>query len=221
MLKIHEINQAAKLLKSGAVLAHPADTCFGLTGDLMNPDVLKKIQKIKGRDAKKPMSIFLGAGSYELGAVSCELGAVSNDSKLQAPSSKLLGYALLSDFTKQICDQYFPGPITIVLPKGPKIPEWYFPETEWIGIRMVDDENVSPLLNTFGGPLITTSANFSGEPACYSVEEVEAAFEFREAKPDAILVGDIVEKKQPSTVIKIEDDRIEVLREGPVKIFNF
>ena len=121
MKKVHSITEAASLLKSGAVLAHPADTCFGLTGDLMNPEVLNKIQAIKGREASKPMSIFLQAESGERLAV-----------------SPLKKYGVLSQFAEKICSQYLPGPITIVLPKGPKIPTWYFPETEWIGIRMVE-----------------------------------------------------------------------------------
>lgn len=216
MKKIHSIHEAAQLLKSGGILAHPADTCFGLAGDLMNPEALKKIQQIKGREADKPMSIMLA----QLGAVSYELGEhrSKKNSKLPAPSSQLLGYVELSDYAKKACDKLLPGPITIVLPKGPKIPKWYFPETNWIGIRMVDDENVNQLLNAFGGPLITTSANLSGEPTCYTMEEVEKAFENAEVKPDAILVGEITDPKPPSTVIKVVEDRIEVLREGPVKI---
>lgn len=201
MKKIHSITEAATLLKSGAVLAHPADTCFGLTGDLMNPEVLKKIQAIKEREASKPMSIFIP----------------------HLPKAKLANiafYGELSKFAKKICNQYLPGPITIVLPKGPKIPEWYFPETDWIGIRMVDDQNVNELLDAFGGPLITTSANLSGQAACYSTEEVEEIFKNAEVKPDGILVGDIIQKKPPSTVIKIIGDQIEVLRKGPVEIKN-
>ncbi len=201
MKKIYSITEAATLLKSGAVLAHPADTCFGLTGDLMNPEALKKIQAIKGRDARKPMSIFIPGVSGEGSVV-----------------SQLKKYGVLSKFAEKICHQYLPGPITIILPKGPKIPNWYFPETEWIGIRMVDDKNVNELLRAFGGPLITTSANLSGGKACYTAKEVEQMLKNSTVKPDGILAGEIVDPKPPSTVVKIENDRIEVLREGPVEI---
>jgi len=207
MKQIHTLTEAIALLKYGAVIAHPADTCFGLTGDLMNPDVLKKIQKIKGRDAKKPMSIFIPnptrRRSFETSPSPVIQKALKN-------------YVKLSDFAKEICNKLLPGPVTIILPKGPRIPDWYFPETQWIGIRMVDDENVNALLNAFGGPLITTSANLTGEATCYTTEEVEKAFKNSDIKPDGILVGEITDPKPPSTVIKIDGDRIEVLREGPV-----
>ncbi len=205
MKQINNIQTAARLLKSGAVIAHPADTCFGLTGDLMNPEVLKKIQRIKERDANKPMSVLLPQQGKE-------------NSQLSALSSQLSSYVELSPFAQNICNQYLPGPITIVLPKGPKIPTWYFPETQWIGIRMVDDESVNELLNEFGGPLITTSANLSGEATCYTTEEVEKAFKNSDIKPDGILVGEITDPKPPSTVIKIDGDRMEVLREGPITV---
>ena len=215
MKRIHSLTEAAQLLKSGGILAHPADTCFGLAGDLMNPGVLKKIQQIKGREADKPMSIILQAESGQRRAKS---PIAKKSSTLTAPRSPLKEYVVLSDYAEKVCEKLLPGAVTIVLPKGPKIPKWYFPETEWIGIRMVDDDNVNQLLNAFGGSLITTSANLSGKPTCYTVEEVEKAFENAEVKPDGILVGKITDPKPPSTVIQVVEDRIEVLREGPVKI---
>jgi len=216
MKKIHTLTDAITLLKSGGILAHPADTCFGLAGDLMNEDVLRKIQRIKGREADKPMSIMIAqAESGERRAVS---SAAKKNSTLYAPRSPLENYVLLDDFAKKVCEKYLPGPITIVLPKGPKIPKWYFPETEWIGIRMPDDEQVNELLEAFGGLLITTSANLSSQPTCYTAEEVIEIFKNQEHKPDGILMGEILEKKLPSTVIKVVDGKIEVLREGPVKV---
>lgn len=219
MLKITKTSQAAELLKSGGILAHPADTCFGLAGDLMKEEVLKKIQLIKGREADKPMSIMVSQAKSE--ERRAESSATKKSSTLHAPRSPLENYVLLDDFSRRVCAKLLPGPVTIVLPKGPKIPKWYFPETEWIGIRMVDDEQVNELLKAFGGPIITTSANLSSQPTCYTAEEVIEIFENQDHKPDGILMGEILEKKLPSTVIKVEDGKIIVLREGPLEISNF
>ena len=52
------LKEAVSILKDGGVIAHPADTCYGLTGDLMNSKAFRQIQKIKGRDHAKPMSIM-------------------------------------------------------------------------------------------------------------------------------------------------------------------
>lgn len=213
MEQIKFVQGAAQLLHSHGVLAHPADTCFGLAGDLFSEDALRKIQQIKGREADKPMSIMLPrviSGQW--------LVASKKNSSLTTGHWPLEEYVELSEFAKKVCAKLLPGPVTIVLPKGPKIPKWYFPETEWIGIRMVDDEQVNGLLEAFGGPIITTSANLSSQPTCYTTEEVIEIFEGREYQPDGILMGEILEKKMPSTVIKVLDDKIEVLREGPIRI---
>lgn len=192
MKLIQGINSAAKILRSGAVLAHPTDTCYGLAADLESEAALKKLQAIKGRDGDKPMSIMLPSWA----------------------TGSLEDYVALDDFSRKVCEKLLPGPVTIVLPKGPKIPDHYFPETDTIGIRIPDNAEVEALLSEFGRPIITTSANRSGEPACYASEEVEAVFLGQKAGPEAILQGEIVDKKPPSTVIRIEDKKIKVLREG-------
>ena len=55
------IAEAVQILRAGGVIAHPADTCFGLAADLMSEPALRKLQAIKGREAIKPMSIMLPA----------------------------------------------------------------------------------------------------------------------------------------------------------------
>lgn len=191
---VHTIQEAIDSLKKEGVIAHPADTCFGLAGKLSSEAVMKKIQAIKGRDAKKPMSIMLP------------------ESQLK----NLEDYVVLDEFSQRMCEKLLPGPVTLILEKGPKIPSHFFPEINHVGIRVPDDHQVLELLNQLGEAIITTSANFSGEPTCYSPEEVIKAFEERGQKPDALLEGEITEKKAPSTVIKIEKGTWTILREGPI-----
>lgn len=184
------------LLKMGGIIAHPADTCFGLAGDLMNEKALQKLQVIKGREAQKPMSIMLPL----------------------TLKTELSDYVRLDDFSSMVCDRLLPGPVTIVLPKGPKIPSFFFPETDSIGIRIPDDLQTQEILKEFNGPLITTSANLSGQPPCSSDEEVRKMFEGEKAQPDLIIEGVIAHDCLPSTVIKVEDGKVTILREGPIKI---
>jgi len=188
------IRQTVQALKAGGVVAHPADTCFGLAADLMNPKAVKKVQAIKGRDGKKPMSIMLPA----------------------AFQVRLKDYAKLTAFTRGICDKLLPGPVTILLPKGPAIPPWYFPETDLIGIRIPYDPFTQDLLNAFRGPLVTTSANLSGQPLCCSHEEIQKCFKNKKAKPDLIFEGEMDPDCVPSTVILPEKNRVRILRSGPV-----
>lgn len=188
------LSEVIDLLKKGGVVAHAADTCFGLAADLTNEDALKKIQKIKGRDAKKPMSIMLPAYL-----------------KL-----KLSDYVVMDDFAKKVCEELLPGPVTIVLPKGPKIPKFYFPQTDLIGIRIPYDPFTEDLLTHFHGPLITTSANLSSQPPCRKHEEVLKIFKHKKHHPDLLIEGEIKNECKPSTVIGVKDGKIHILREGPL-----
>ena len=186
--------EAVHILKNGGVIAHPADTCFGLAADLMNPESLKRLQEIKGRDKGKPMSIMFP--SY---------------------MKPLLGeYVQCNDFAHFVCDKLLPGPVTIVLPKGHKVPDYFFPEVDTVGIRIPYDPPTDKLLLKFQGPIITTSANLSNEPACSNCEEVFKIFENSEYQPDLILRGPIKGVCMPSTVIKLEYDKVQILRKGPI-----
>ena len=188
------LRKAVSVLKDGGIIAHPADTCFGLAADLMNPKALKKLQDIKGRDRDKPMSIMLP--SYM--------------------KPKLNEFVQCSEFADLICDKLFPGPVTLVLPKGPAIPDYFFPELDTVGIRIPYDQMTDRLLLGFHGPIITTSANLSDEPACGTCEEVLTSFEDKENQPDLILGGALQGSCLPSTVLKIDDNELQILRHGPL-----
>lgn len=187
------INKVIDFLRTGGVIAHPADTCFGLLGDFMNPAALQKIQAIKGRDGQKPMSVMLPASM----------------------KTRLDDWVILDDFARKVCEKLLPGPVTLVLPKGPNVPAHYFPETATLGIRVPEDDATQEILEAFGGPLITTSANVSGRSLCFTDTEVREQFENVPVKPDLIL-GGMVEPRPASTVILVESGTLKILRQGRV-----
>jgi L-threonylcarbamoyladenylate synthase len=190
------IGTAVRALKEGGVIAHPADTCYGLAGDLMNKNALERLQQIKGRDSDKPMSAMFPAYM----------------------KSELEDYVLLDHFSEMVCDKLLPGPVTIVLPKGPKIPDYFFPEIETVGVRIPYDTLTNDLLTRFHGPLITTSANLSDRPVCCSCEDVRNSFEGKKNQPDLLLEGGMIKNMcMPSTVIRVKEDSVEILRDGPIK----
>jgi len=188
------IDRAVEVLREGGTIAHPADTCYGLAADFGNEESLRKLQQIKGRDGDKPMSIMLPP-AYKM---------------------KLGEYVLCNEKMRNVCERLFPGPVTIVLPKGPNIPTYFFPKIDTIGMRIPYDMMTDDLLNRFRGPLITTSANLSGEPVCCTAEDVRKVFENQEAQPDLIFDGAVRNHCMPSTVIKVEDEGVRILREGPI-----
>lgn len=188
------LQEAVAILKNGGVIAHPTDTCYGLAVDMMNPTAIKKVQAIKGRDYKKPMSIMI---------------SVPEQLKIEK-------YVTLNEFSKFVVHQLFPSAITLLLPKGPAIPDFYFPESPLIGLRVPMHDSTQDILRAFGGPLITTSANPSGDPLCFNCEEVVESFKGKSIQPDLIFKGETTRHNKASTVIQLEGDRIRVVRKGPI-----
>jgi len=188
------LKEAVAVLKAGGVVAHPLDTCFGLAGDLMNEEANRKIQAIKGRNLKKPMSIMI---------------SVPEQMKIER-------YVKLDDLGKFVTHKLFPGAVTILLPKGPAIPKFYFPETPLIGLRVPLHDGTQDMLRAFGGPLITTSANHSGGGLCFKHSEVVKAFEKQADQPDIVFEGNVINNTKASTTLTIEKDHVRIVREGPV-----
>lgn len=188
------LKEAANLLKAGGIIAHPADTCFGLAGDLLNPAVYQKIQLIKGRNHQKPMSIMI---------------SVPEQFKIER-------YVQLNELSGFVAHKLFPSPVTLLLPKGPIIPDYYFPESSLIGLRVPLHDLTQDILRAFGGPLITTSANRSGTKLCFTHEEVVKNFKSREFMPDLVFEGKLTKHTQASTVLKLEKNHLQVIRKGPI-----
>jgi L-threonylcarbamoyladenylate synthase len=190
------LKEAVLLLKNGGVIAHPADTCFGLTCDLMNPKAVEKIQAIKGRDFKKPMSVMISV----------------------AEQLNLGKYAKMNDFSSSVARKLFPGAVTLLLPKGLSIPEHFFPRENLIGLRMPMHELTQDILIAFNGPLITTSANPSGKDICFTHEEVFQYFNESEYKPDIVFEGRSNKHNLASTVIEVKRDSLKIIRKGPMTV---
>lgn len=192
--KLSTLDQIIKALKQGGVIAHPADTCFGFTADPLNKNCVQKIQEIKGREKLKPMSIMIPEAKREL----------------------LEEWAVMTDFSKKLADQLLPGPVTLILPKGSAVPEYYFPETNLIGLRIPDHKPTQFILEAFDNPLITTSANPSGKPIVFDHQAIINYFEDHEHQPSLVVEGKLTEHHLASTVLKVEQDYVSILREGPI-----
>ena len=188
------IKYAVEILKSGGVVAHPADTCFGLAGDLTNQKALNKILNIKKRAEDNPMSIMISVPE-------------------QIHIEK---YVKLDSFSRFVVDKIFPSPITIILPKGDSIPDFYFSNFTDIGLRVPMHNQTQDMLMAFNKPLITTSANISGGDLCFSHKTVLDIFKKKKYQPDLIIEGEFFKHDKASTIIKLEDKKIKILREGPI-----
>jgi tRNA threonylcarbamoyl adenosine modification protein (Sua5/YciO/YrdC/YwlC family) len=180
------VNQVVQTLKQGGLIAYPTDTTYGIGCNIFNRRGVKNIYQIKQRDARKPFSF-----------ICADLSDVAN-------------YAQVSNFAFKIMKRHLPGPYTFVLDATRVVPTSMITRQKTVGIRIPDDEIALSIVRQLGHPLITTSANLTGESPLHDPAEIEATMGRR---LDLVIDGGI-RFGDPSTIISLIDDHIEVLREG-------
>jgi L-threonylcarbamoyladenylate synthase len=182
------IEQALAALDNGEVVVVPTDTVYGLAARLDRPQALASIFDMKGRPPDKPLPV-LAAGAGDLEAV-----------------------AIFDDAARRLAAAYWPGPLTLVLPRNPGFTADIggARDDPTVGVRVPDEVTARELL-THSGPLAVTSANVSGSSPAASVEEAKAAFGDRvRAYLDGGAAGGT-----PSTVVSMVGEPA-VLREGAI-----
>lgn len=180
------ISRVVETLKQGGVIAYPTDTTYGIGCDIFNKRGIKNIYQIKQRDARKPFSFIC------------------------ADLSDAANYAHVSNFAFKIMKRHLPGPYTFVLEATRIVPDSLTTRQKTVGIRIPNDEIAMAIVRELGHPLVTTSANLTGEAPLHDPQEIDLAMGHM---LDIVIDGGI-RYGDPSTVISLIDDRIEILREG-------
>ncbi len=180
------VKRVVECLKQGGVISYPTDTIYGIGCDIFNKKGVKKIYQIKQRDPRKPFSF-----------ICADLSDVSN-------------YAQVSNFAFKIMKRYLPGPYTFVLEATRVVPDVLTTRQKTVGIRIPDNAIALAIVRELGHPIVTTSANVSGEEShCDpAVIEQQVGKQLDLVIDGGNLLGD------QSTVISLIDDRVEILRQG-------
>lgn len=183
------IERAVSALESGGIIAYPTDTYYAIGCDLLNKRAVEKLYRLKQRPKNKPLS-FLCAD-------------LSDASK----------YAHISNFAYRTMKRMVPGPFTFVLPATRLTPEVAMTRQKTVGIRISGAAIPQALVERLGHPLLTTSATWEGEP----LNDPRSIKERLGHGLDLIVDGGY-QVFEPSTVVSLLDDEIEVLREGKGKV---
>ena len=193
LLKINPENPQLRLvrlvadaLRQGGVIAYPTDTIYGIGCDIFNRKGVKKIYQIKQRDPRKPFSFICS-----------DLSEVAN-------------YAQVSNAAFKIMKRYLPGPYTFVLEASRVVPDLLTTKQKTVGIRIPDNPIALQIVHELGHPLVTTSANISGEDIFSDPVDIQQKLG---KQLDLVVDGGSL-SGDPSTVISLVKDQIEVLREG-------
>ena len=176
------------LNKPGSVVVMASDTVYGLMARAEDKTAVAKLYSLKDRHSKPGTLIGLNIDQLS------ELG-------------------LKKRYLKAV-EQYWPGPVSVVIPTGnPKL-DYLTQGLSDLAVRVPDNSHLAQIMSICG-PLITTSANLPGKPPAVNINEAKAYFHDR---VDAYYDGGDLSGHLPSTVIRIVDDAIEVIRQGAVKI---
>jgi len=182
--------RAAEIVSNGGLIAFRTDTFYGLGADPLNRLAVKRLRTIKGRDEGKPILLLIA-----------DVSDVETLVSAKPPVFELLS------------KQFWPGPLTIVLPASVDLPDEVTSGTGTVGLRLPDDPDVRSLVRACGGRLTATSANLSGrEPATYAAQ----VYEYFPSGIELVIDGGPVTATAPSTVIDITFDPPRVVREGVV-----
>lgn len=143
-----DINYALEVLRSGGLILYPTDTIWGIGCDATNPAAVERIYQLKGRNQSKSLIVLL-----------------DNENKLPGYVQEVpeIAYQLL---------EYTERPLTIVYSGAKNLAANLIAEDGSIGIRIVEHAFCNPLLQRLRKPLVSTSANLSGQPAPKTFSEI-------------------------------------------------
>jgi tRNA threonylcarbamoyl adenosine modification protein (Sua5/YciO/YrdC/YwlC family) len=180
------IARVAEGLKDGRVIAYPTDTTYGIGCSIFCKKSIERIYQMKLRDRRKPFSIICSS------------------------LSEISHYARVSNTAFKYLKRYLPGPYTFVLEATREVPELLLTRQKTVGIRIPDNRICTDLVAALGNPIITTSANLSGEDPVGDPRIIADTFG---NQLDFILDGGIL-ATDVSSVVSLINDKPEVLRLG-------
>jgi tRNA threonylcarbamoyl adenosine modification protein (Sua5/YciO/YrdC/YwlC family) len=180
------ISQVAELLRKGGVVAYPTDTTYGIGCSIFSKRGLERIYQLKQREKKKPFSFIC------------------------TDLSEVARYAKVSNYAFKILKRYLPGPYTFVLEASSIVPDLLTTKQKTVGIRIPANSICMAIVSELGHPIVTTSANLSGEDPIGDPFMVECELG---KQLDMVIDGGVL-SPDVSSVISLIGDFPEVLRKG-------
>jgi len=193
------VHHAAQALVEGKLVAFPTETVYGLAALALDAPTVARLSEVKGREANHPFTLAIRSADEAV-------DYVPDMSRLAA----------------RLARRCWPGPVTLVLDNShgqgltrrlPASVQEVVSPGRTIGLRVPGHPMVLDVLRLIAGPLVLTSANRTGGPEAVTASEVVAAFG---ADVPVVLDDGPCRFGQPSTVVRVQGDRYEILREGVV-----
>lgn len=186
------LNRAGEILKKGGLVAFPTETVYGLGGNALDPKASIKIYAAKGRPSDNPLIVHI-AEFEKLSEIVTEI----------------------PEKAKLLAEKYWPGPLTMILPKAKTVPEETTGGLQSVAVRFPSDRIAQELIKAAGGFVAAPSANTSGRPspttAQHVIEDLGDAI-------DMIIDGGQVGIGLESTIVDFTEEIPVVLRPGYISL---
>ncbi len=184
------IQDAAKTIARGGVIAFRTDTFYGLGADPFNGEAVRKIKQLKGREDRKPILIVISA----------------EDQIDRLVTERTRSFNALAE-------RFWPGPLTLIGKAAAQLPDEITAGTGTVGVRLPNDDKVRALVRECGGALTATSANPSDQEPAKTAQEVH---EYFGDAIELIVDGGPARSDLPSTVVDVCELEPRLIREGVI-----
>ncbi len=185
------LTRAVEILRAGGLVAFPTDTVYGIAAAAFSEDAVERLFQAKIRDRGKAIPLLL-----------------SRTSQLRDVARNIPSAAW------RLADAFWPGGLSIVLEKSPRIPDVVTAGGPTVAVRVPDHPLALRLIDLAGVPLAATSANLSGQPSPVTADEVERSLG---RAADLLLDGGPCPGGIASTVIDVTVSPPGILRQGPIR----
>jgi len=189
-LDYRKINIPSEIIKNGGLVLFPTETVYGIGANALNDNAVKSIFKAKGRAQDNPLILHIA------------------DMKMLNDIAENI-----SDLEYKLMDAFWPGPFTIILNKKNGIANIATCNGDTVGVRMPSNKIAHELIRRAGVPIAAPSANISGKPSGTNIEDI---FEELKDKVDYIIDDGECEIGLESTVVRVINDEVKILRPGKI-----
>ena len=188
------VHESVEELHRGGVVGVPTETVYGLAGNAFDPMALVKIFESKGRPLSDPLIVHLPEAGW--------LERVVRFSSLEQ-----------RDLVERLAASFWPGPLTLLLPRHPDLPELVTAGSDLVAVRVTAHPLFQQVIRGVDSPLAAPSANRFGSISPTSAEDVRIELgEFIEL----ILEGGPCDHGVESTIVSLENQEMVILRPGPI-----
>lgn len=184
------IQEAAKLIQLGRVVAIPTDTLYGLAADPFSGEAVERVFEAKGRPARLPLPLIAADATQ----VETWIGP-------------------LNPVARRLAQRFWPGPLTLLVPAPRALAKAVTADEATVGVRVPASVVAQAICRAAGRPVTATSANVSGEPATADPDIVEASLG---ARIDLLIDAGLTPGGAASTIVDASGGTVRLVRDGAI-----